>query len=123
MAQLSAFLNLLGALLVFLSFQATSTDFFLVTTKENKTALCVGKSAMFVMGPGTSLLIGTACPEAMPGARPTAVVNTDAPWLAILGWALLFVGFFFQLFSIEAPKPNIPVHVSHGPRQRSPKSK
>ncbi len=35
MAQLSAFLNLAGAVLVFLSFQATSTDFFLVTTKDN----------------------------------------------------------------------------------------
>ncbi len=80
---------------------------------------------MFVMGPRNSLGIGTACPEAMPGARPTAVVNTDAPWLAIFGWFLLLAGFFLQFFSIEKPRPSAaPAHESPkiNPHTRLPHS-
>jgi hypothetical protein len=121
MAKVSAILNLLGALLLFVSFQAASTDFMLVSTKGGRQALCVGKQAMFVVDPGYRVGVGVAeCPSGA-DAKPTAVVNTDKPWLAKLGWFLIVAGFIFQWISIEPPQAPI-VRISHGPRQKSPKN-
>jgi hypothetical protein len=120
MARASAILNLVGAVLLFVSFQATSTDFMLVSTKDGRQALCVGKRAMFVMEPNYHTGIGVAtCPND-PDAKPAAVINTDEPWLAKLGWLLIVVGFIFQWASIEPPQAPV-VRVSYGPRQKSPK--
>src|ERR1700681_4001191 len=99
LAQASAWLNLSGAFLLFLSFQATSTNLFLVTAVNGNTAFCVGNRAMFVMRPDGGLGMGTSCP--IGAGKPTAVVNTDSPALVMLGWGLLLLGFIFQLFSIE----------------------
>ena len=101
-AKWSAVSNLLGTFLLFFSFQATSTDFLLVITKDNRSALCVGSNAMFVMTPTGGLGIGTRCPDPKSG-KPTAIVNTDQPVLATLGLSCIILGFFMQLFSIEKP--------------------
>ncbi|HEX4487065.1 MAG TPA: hypothetical protein VH088_12405 [Terriglobales bacterium] len=101
LAQVSAVLNLLGALLVFFSFQATSNDFILVSTPDGEAAFCVGGKAMF----GTfnkGLLINTDCPKGK-NFKPTAVVVNDSPYLGYLGWGLLGLGFILQFFSIEKP--------------------
>jgi hypothetical protein len=102
MAQLSGLLNLFGALLVFLSFQATSTDLLLVRASSGQTAFCVGKNAMLVLDPGGGIDIGAKCPQGA-DTKPTAVVNTDAPWLGFVGWGILALGFLLQIFSIEKP--------------------
>lgn len=100
MARLSAGLNFLGALLVFLSFQATSTNFLLVTGPQNTSALCIGDRAMFLMTNDGGVGIGTTCPKGE-DTKPTAVVNSDAPWLGYLGWGILASGFIMQFFSVE----------------------
>jgi hypothetical protein len=104
LAQASAVLNLLGALLVFLSFQATSTNLLLITSADQQlAAFCVGGRAAFLMrGPAVGL--GVTCPTG-PNIKPTAIVNTDSPFLEYIGWGLLGLGFFTQLFSLE--KPNL----------------
>jgi hypothetical protein len=122
MAQIAAMLNLLGAFLVFLSFQATSTDLLLVMGKDKSTAFCVGQNAILAEGPDGSTILGTKCPEGS-DAKPAAVVNTDSPGLAKFGWIILAVGFFLQMFSIEKPRAPIIPHASYGPRQRSPKNR
>jgi hypothetical protein len=52
--------------------------------------------------PGGGTLVGLNCPSDA-DTKPTAIVNTDAPWLGKLGWFLIGVGFFLQIFSIEEP--------------------
>ena len=108
MAFVSAFLNLLGSFLVFLSFQATSTDLLLVTEKGKKNvAFCIGDRAVFGLtadGKGTAM--GYGCPQGT-DVKPAAVINTDSPGLAKFGWILIGIGFFLQLFSIETPLPPI----------------
>jgi hypothetical protein len=122
MALLSAFLNLLGSFLVFLSFQAASTNLLLVTEKGTKNvAFCIGDRAVFGLtkdGRGTAM--GYGCPQGV-DAKPAAVVNTDSPGLAKFGWILIGFGFFLQMFSIEKPQAVTVPHISYGPRQRSPK--
>ena len=103
---------------MFLSFQATSTDFLLVSTRDGKSALCVGKRAFFVMVPNGGTGAGAACPEGV-DAKPAAVVNTDSAWLAKLGWMILGAGFLLQIFSIKKPRETDAPRSSYGPRQKS----
>ena len=122
MARLSAALNLLGSLLVFASFQATSTRLLLVIGNNKEVAFCIGDRALFGLSPdGMGLRMGYGCPKG-DTVRPAAVVNTDAPWMAISGWIMLAVGFGLQFFSIEKPQVVIVPKPSYGPRQRSPKN-
>ena len=102
-AYLSAGLNFLGAIFLFLSFQATSTDFILVTATDGRSALCVGKNALFFMTPDGGLGMGTKCPDWETG-KPTAVVNTEHPSFAKAGIFFILFGFLLQLFSIDKPK-------------------
>jgi hypothetical protein len=105
-ARASAFLNLVGSLLVFLSFQPTSTRLLLVTSKDvnNKTvAFCIGDRAVFGLAADGGTQIGYACPQTE-NMKPTVVANGDAPWMAKFGWFLLLVGFVLQVFSIEPSK-------------------
>lgn len=102
MARLSAFLNLLGAFLVFLSFQATSTNLLMIANKDKSFAFCVGDRAVFGLIPGgRGTYIGASCPEGQ-DAKPAAVASTDSPWLAKLGWIILAIGFALQIFSVES---------------------
>lgn len=106
LARTSAVLNLLGSFLVFLSFQATSTDLLLVTSKnvgDKTAAFCVRDKALFGLTPTGGLSMGYACPQGE-SVKPTAVVNTDSPWMSNLGWLLLIIGFVLQVFSIEPSK-------------------
>lgn len=100
-AQASAVLSLLGSFLVFLSFITTSSDFMLVSTKDGRSALCVGNRAMFEMGQYQNIGVGVArCPQGV-DAKPTVVAVTDWPWVARTGWFMLVLGLLLQLFSIE----------------------
>jgi len=102
-AVLSAFLNLLGSLLLFYSLQFSSSEFLLETLDNGHQALCVNGNAMFEWrAGGVALGRADACKNAT-GAKPTALINTDHP--AFVGWGLgmLFLGFLLQIFSIEKP--------------------
>ena len=99
----SAVFNLFGTLFLFYSFQATSTDFILVTTKEGKSALCVGDRALFTITQDGGLGIGTKCPDHETG-KPTAVVNTKHPRFVTTGFIFILLGFLMQCFSIENPQ-------------------
>jgi hypothetical protein len=98
----SAALNTFGAVLIFFSFQISSSDFMLVTSYDGRSALCVGSRAMFTITQDGGLGVGTKCPDYQNG-RPTAVINTEYPGVAKLGLILIVFGFFFQIFSIEKP--------------------
>jgi hypothetical protein len=107
MAQLSAVLALLGSILVFYAFQATSTGFLVYTHgKYGESAMCVGDppKSMIAMGAQGELIMAVrgfdhSCSQ----GRHFAVVNTESPRLAGLGWILMLVGFVLQILSIEKP--------------------
>ena len=104
LARWSAVLSFVGSVVVFLSFQATSTSLLLVKGTDKTTSFCVGDVAMLKLSAdGKGLSMATKCPLAE-DSRPTAVVSTDLPWLSNLGWFILTVGFFMQIFSIEPPR-------------------
>ncbi len=90
----------IGSVLLFYSFQATSTNFLLVTTPDDLTALCVDDYALLIAGPKDRVRVGSKCPEAAT-AKSTAVANTENPRLAPGGFLCILVGFLSQLFSIE----------------------
>lgn len=103
--KLAAALNLVGAVLLWLSFQATSSNLRIVTTADHRTALCAGGRALIVDDPihgGTGYGIAR-CPE-WENARPAAVVNVELPFLVTLGFILLLLGFIVQYFSIPGPE-------------------
>ena len=97
------FLNLLGTVLLFASFQATSSDFRLVTTKDHRYALCVDKSALIVKGENGFGIGEQSCPE-WDNARPAAVVNFERPWMVKTGLILTILGFLMQFLAIPGPK-------------------
>ena len=98
----SAILSMFGTILLVISFQATSTNFLLVTTKGGDSALCVGNRAMFALTE-KGLSMNGKCPEGVM-SKPTAVVNTERPKLAIFGLFIIITGFVLQLLSINKPK-------------------
>ena len=121
MARWSAVLNLAGTLLVFLSFQAHSSDFFLTNLKDGSKALCVGNNALIVWGAGLGH-VGWGQPNGCIDVADTpkvAIVTVESPAFLTMGWAFLLLGFLLQLVSIEPPKSE--PRQSFGPRQRSPK--
>ena len=100
--QFALALNGIGALLLALAFQATSTDVMLVTDKAKSTAaFCIGNRAMFVVE-GHGVGFGTTCPESNT-MKPTAVVNSDHPILFPLGFWLTVFGTAGQIFFMDKP--------------------
>jgi len=104
MAICSAILNLVGAFFVFCSFQAAPSKFGLAPLNERETALCGGDNALIIWwDSGFSMANGNRCAavENSNAVSRIAVVTLDFPRLGLMGWALLFVGFILQIFSIE----------------------
>ena len=103
-ARIALICNLAGTMLLFLSFQATSSNFKLITTSDGRSALCVNNYALLEVGPKNTFVIGQAnCPE-WEHARPAAVVNIERPIFVTIGFALTSLGFFLQFLSIPSPK-------------------
>jgi len=108
-AQLSGSLTLFGSFLVCYAFQATSTGFLVYTHgRYGESAMCVGDPprSMLATGSKGEFLMGmrgfdSSCAQ----GKNFAVVNTDSPHLARLGWTLVILGFILQLVSIEKPIP------------------
>src|SRR5438477_5134189 len=96
--------NLAGTVLVFLAFQATSSNFRLITTSDGRSALCVNNRALIIAIPNDGFTIGTSsCPEWV-NARPAAVVNFENRTFVWLGGILTFLGFAIQFLAIPSPK-------------------
>jgi hypothetical protein len=101
------FLNLLGAILLFYSFQATSSDFKLITTSSKSVlpdskqyALCVNDYALIVSDGKNGISLGhPGCPD-WEDARPAAVVSIEHPWFEKAGFSLLILGFLLQCFPV-----------------------
>jgi hypothetical protein len=97
-------LNVIGAGILFFSFQATSSDFRLITTKVGDSALCVkGMTLQIVRHNGTWQMGGMNCPD-WENAKPAAVVNFEHPSFVTVGMLLLTLGFVIQFMSVPNPK-------------------
>ena len=94
-------LNVVGTVMLFWSFQATSSNVRIVRTKDGAlTALCVENQALVVGGgKGTGVGIGWPCPVVANG-RAIAIVNIEKPLLVGIGFMLILVGFALQIISV-----------------------
>jgi hypothetical protein len=119
-------LNLAGTIILFYSFQATSSDFKLVVAPyvpppprvlpngqilpnrfpsygTKQYALCVNNYTLIASDASSSIMMGHAgCPN-WENARPAAVVNIEHPTFEGIGFALLIIGFSLQYFSVPHP--------------------
>jgi hypothetical protein len=100
--------------LLFYSFQATSSDFRLITTKNNRGsvlgdsrkqfALCVNNYTLLRTDAVGGIVMGmNGCPD-WEHARPAAVVNIEHPAFSALGFIVLLAGFLLQYLSVPQPK-------------------
>ena len=97
-------MNVIGAGILFFSFQATSSNFRLITTPDGRSALCVDKRALIIAEPSGGFRIGAPdCPD-WEHARPAAVVNFEHPSFVTIGLLLVVLGFVVQFLSIPGPK-------------------
>ena len=109
--QFALILNLAGTALLFYSFQATSSNFRIVTVKSQsvlggaeKSALCVYGASMITMSAnGPWSIGGGACPD-WEHARAAAVVNIEHPMFEGLGFIALLAGFLLQYLSVPQPR-------------------
>jgi hypothetical protein len=95
-------LNLAGAALLYLSFQATSSAVKILSQANGTSAICIGETAIF-KGRGNSIVFGTGCPD-WPNAKPIALVTVEKPTFLYLGFTSLMLGFLIQLIGIASPK-------------------
>jgi hypothetical protein len=107
----SAILNLLGSCLLLAAFQATSTNFLLFTDPNSKEALiCVGdpphglisttEDGAFVMGVRNA-------EERCKSGKPSAIVNSDHPWMLKAGIVFMLIGFGLQIKSIDRTESHL----------------
>jgi hypothetical protein len=98
--------------MLFYSFQATSSDFHLVTAKTHSVligdithyALCVNNYTLLETDSKNGIMIGTpGCPS-WADSRPAAVVNIEHPAFEGLGFILLLLGFLIQYLAVPQPK-------------------
>lgn len=113
--RLALTLNLIGTLALFFSFQATSSDFRLVSTSTgslSQYSICIHDFTLLMTDGHSEVELGhQGCPTE--NNRPAAVVNTELPWLVSLGFVFGAAGFVIQILSFKAQ----PTAVSPAPRQ------
>ena len=103
-ARIALLCNLLGTVLLFLSFQATSSKFRLITTSDGRSALCVYNRAYIVTSENGEWSMGTFnCPE-WEHAKAVAVVSVEHPIFVTIGFVLATLGFLLQFLSIPSSK-------------------
>jgi hypothetical protein len=110
--QFALFLNLVGTALLFYSFQATSSDFKLVTATTKSAvageikqyALCVNNYTLLETNGRTGVGIGMHSCPGWENARPAAVVNIEHPAFEGLGFVLLLLGFLIQYLAVPQPR-------------------
>jgi hypothetical protein len=101
-ARIGLALNVLGAICLFYAFQATSSEFRLITKADGEAAICVqGHTVMMRHSNGGWSLGSERCPSWMDG-KPAAVVNIEHPSLITIGFIATFFGFAIQFFTIPS---------------------
>ncbi len=103
--------NLLGTLLLFYSFQATSSSFRLIKRSTSdisgvpsEYAICVEDYTLLSTDAHGSMILGSlGCPKNKDD-RPAAVVNTEHPLFITFGFLLIVFGFICQFFAVPEPK-------------------
>jgi hypothetical protein len=99
-ARIGLALNVAGAICLFYAFQATSSNFRLITTSSGDSALCVEQRAMMIASKDGGWVIGAmSCPDWV-NAKPAAVVNIEKPILVTVGLLSTLAGFTLQFFTI-----------------------
>ncbi len=103
-------LNLAGTLLLFYSFQATSSSFRLVSRPQRNAMgvfteydICVKDYTLLqtnLHGVGIGHM---GCPTSEDD-RPAAVVNTEHPMFITFGFCLIVIGFVIQFLAVPEPK-------------------
>jgi len=105
-------LNLVGTIVLFYSFQATSSDFKLITTAQHSAfspdakryALCVNDFALIESNGNSDVTMGhKGCPDWV-NAKPAAVVSIEHPVFVELGFLILIAGFVLQYFAVPQPE-------------------
>lgn len=102
-ARIALLLNLVGTALLFLSFQATSSNFRLITTAAGDSALCVDKYAMMISSATTWQMGHMPCPD-WEHSRPAAVVNVEHPSFVTFGFIASVGGFLLQFLTVPRRK-------------------
>jgi hypothetical protein len=100
-------LNLGGTLVLFFSFQATSSAFRLIRRPistgifrtEYDYEICVEDFTLLATNKHGVMFGHYGCPVA-PDDRPAAVVNTEHPNFITLGFLMILAGFFIQFFAV-----------------------
>jgi hypothetical protein len=101
--------NLLGAVLLFLSFQATSSRVNLISFPDGRTIFCVNGHTALAFSQNV-LGFGGVCPDAE-NAKPIALVTIEHPKMVTAGFVLTILGFLLQWFSFPLEpksKPMLP---------------
>src|SRR5207302_10950785 len=103
-------LNVIGAGILFFSFQATSSDFRLVTARTKSVlsaeplvqyALCVNKNTILQTdSKGNMAFGGTRGCSVWEHYKPAAVVYFEHPSFVTVGFILLMAGFLYQLLAL-----------------------
>jgi len=103
--RIALFSNLLGAVLLFLSFQATSSNIRMLTTSDGRTAMCVQNRGTLITFPDGKIVIGESkCPD-WEHSRPAAVVSIEHPLFVTIGFVLTALGFLLQFLAIPRDRP------------------
>lgn len=101
--RIALFFNLTGTVLLFLSFQATSSNLIIKRASNGSTAMCIDRSGIAVTNPEGAWELGGLCPD-WPSARPTAVVNVERPYLVTIGFIFASLGFLLQVMATPSVK-------------------
>jgi hypothetical protein len=104
-------LNLAGTLLLFWSFQATSSSFRLLKRHVSphfptavEYSICVEDYTLLSTNAHGEVFIGgNGCPTSEDD-RPAAVVNTEHPLFITIGFCCILIGFITQFFAVPEPK-------------------
>lgn len=105
-------LNLAGTVLLFFSFQATSSSFRLIQRTvgtgifqtEHEYDICVEDYTLLVTDAHSGVGFGHPGCAVAENDRRVAVVNTEHPSLVTLGFLLITLGFIIQFFAVPEPK-------------------
>lgn len=97
--------NLLGTVLLFLSFQATSSNVTLVKTSDGSTYFCIGQRAIFIALASGGIGFISTCPTPQEAVgRPISVVNVEHPLFVTVGFAFTSLGFLLQVLALPSPR-------------------
>jgi hypothetical protein len=107
-ARFALLCNLTGAVLLFLSFQATSSSVKILSSNRSgdlSIAVCINGRAIMGSFPDGRWFMGAgACSDNPALARSVAVVSVERPAFVTIGFILTTIGFLLQYLAVPSPK-------------------